>query len=291
MTPRRAVAGMALIAVLWIVAALTLLVVGVSGSVREQIRTVGQARELIEGQALAEAAIALAMQQLLVQPERPEGIQHLGADYAGLTLDVEATPLDGLISLNDAPPELLAALLQVAGGLPAGPAEALAATLVEWRDTQPELDITDHPDARQPRRFEAPEDLLLVPGIDYGLYARLAPLVSADLAGSGGRVNPAAAPAGVLAVLAQGDAAAVARYLGQRDSGQPGADTSGFNAGLIGESGSSGFPLYRMRVAVALEAGKMLHFAQDVALGVDGQNAAPWRVIGHHSQIVSSSGG
>jgi len=291
MNARRAAAGMALIAVLWIVAALSLLVLGVSGSVREQIRTVGQARDQIQGQALAEAAVALALQQLLVQPERVAGTQHLSVDYAGLALDVEATPLDGLISLNDAPPELLSALLQVAAGLPAGPAETLAAAIVEWRDTQPELDITDHPDARQQRRFEAPEDLLLVPGVDYGLYARLAPLVSADLAGTGGRVNPATAPAGVLAVLAQGDASVVARYLGQRDSGQPGADISGFNAELISESDSASFPLYRMRVAVTLEAGKMLHFAQDVALGVGGQNAAPWRVIGHHSQIVSSSGG
>ena len=291
MSARRAAAGMALIAVLWIVAALSLLVLGVSGSVREQIRTVGQARDQIEGQALAEAAIALVLQQILAQPERPGGIQHISVGYAGLSIEVEAAPLDGLISLNDAPPELLAALLQVAGGLPAGPAQALAATLVEWRDTQPELDITDSPDARQQRRFEAPEDLLLVPGVDYGLYARLAPLVSADLAGTGGRVNTATAPAGVLAVLAQGDAGAVARYLGQRDSGQPGADATGLNPGFAGESGSSSFPLYRMRAAIALDAGKMLHFVQDVALGTGGQNAAPWRVIGHHSQIVSSSAG
>ena len=176
---------MALIAVLWIVAALSLLVIGVSDTVRQQTRSVGAERDQITGQALGEAAIALALQQLQATPERPRGIVTATAPYAGVPFEVEVAPLNGLISLNGAPPELLASLLQVAGGLSAAPAQALAASLAEWRDGRPELEPTADPAARQPRRFEAVEDLLLVPGVDYGLYARLAPLVSADLTGDG----------------------------------------------------------------------------------------------------------
>ena len=277
---------MALIAVLWIVAALSLLVIGVSDTVRQQTRSVGVERDQITGQALGEAAIALALQQLQATPERPRGIVTATAPYAGVPFEVEVAPLNGLISLNGAPPELLASLLQVAGGVPAGRAQALAAALVDWRDGRPELDPAADPAARRPRRFEAAEDLLLVPGVDYGLYARLAPLVSADLTGMAG-VNPEAAPPGVLAVLAQGRDGVAQQYLRQRASGQPGADTSGFNPAFIATGGTS---LYRLTANVPLEAGKMLHLVQDVALVAGASRGAPWRVLRTHRPSVQRSG-
>jgi len=277
---------MALIAVLWIVAALSLLVIGVSDTVRQQIRVVGTERDQVTGQALGEAAVALVLQQLQTLPERPRGIVTTAVPYAGVSIEVELAPLNGLISLNGAPPELLASLLQVAGGVPAGRAQALAAALVDWRDGRPELDPAADPAARRPRRFEAAEDLLLVPGVDYGLYARLAPLVSADLTGMAG-VNPEAAPPGVLAVLAQGRDGVAQQYLRQRASGQPGADTSGFNPAFIATGGTS---LYRLTANVPLEAGKMLHLVQDVALVAGASRGAPWRVLRTHRPSVQRSG-
>ena len=174
----------------------------------------------------------------------------------------------------------------MAGGLSAAPAQALAASLAEWRDGRPELEPTADPAARQPRRFEAVEDLLLVPGVDYGLYARLAPLVSADLTGVA-RVNPEAAPPGVLAALAQGRDGVVQQYLRQRAGGQPGADTSGFNPAFIATGGTS---LYRLTANVPLEAGKMLHLVQDVALVAGASRGAPWRVLRTHRPSVQRSG-
>ena len=136
----------------------------------------------------------------------------------------------------------------------------------------------------QPRQFEAVEDLMLIPGFDYGLYARVAPLVSADLRGSS-RVNPAAAPAGVLAVLAQGNSGAVQQYLNQRNSGQPGGDTSGFNSAFVDTAGGQ---LYRLVVSVPLEAGKILRLTQDVALGGGASRTAPWRVLRTERQIAAA---
>ena len=130
------------------------------------------------------------------------------------------------------------------------------------------------------------EDLLLVPGVDYGLYARLAPLVSADLTGVA-RVNPEAAPPGVLAALAQGRDGVAQQYLRQRASGQPGADTSGFNPAFIATGGTS---LYRLTANVPLEAGKMLHLVQDVALVAGASRGAPWRVLRSRRQIVLTPG-
>ena len=281
------VSGMALIAVLWIVAALSVLVIGVTTTVREQIRIAASQADQAHGQALGEAAIALALQQLQTVAERPRGIARAQMGYAGVPIDVEVAPLDGLISLNGAPADLLAALLHVAGGLPVAQAQAQAAALVQWRDVPPELALTADASARgQARRFEAPEDLLLVPGFGYDLYARVAPLVSADLGGAS-RVNPQAAPPGVLAVLADGNQARVAAYLGQRASGQPGLDTTGFQTAFIDTAGSN---LYRLRASVPLEAGKMLHLVQDVALVAGASRGAPWRVLRTHRPSVQRSG-
>jgi len=282
MPPSRA-AGMALIAVLWIVAALSIMVTGLMYTVRQQIQVGSVVRDQASGQAIAEGAFALVLQDWLARNQHPAAVGSAQVPYGGVEVQVDAAPLDGWISLNGADEPLLTALLSVAGGLDSGPAQTLAARLTEWRDGHQDGDPTaaNGVDAR-PRRFEAVEDLLLVPGVDYTLYARIAPLVSVDL--PGGQVNPQAAPAPVLAVLAQGNMARVQQFLAQRGSG-PGADTSVFDSAFLG---ASGMDLYRLQARVPLEAGKMLVLTRDVALGSMYSRTAPWRVLRTDRRIASA---
>ena len=91
--------------------------------------------------------------------------------------------------------------------------------------------------------------------------------------------------AGVLAVLAQGNSGAVQQYLNQRNSGQPGGDTSGFNSAFVDTAGGQ---LYRLVVSVPLEAGKILRLTQDVALGGGASRTAPWRVLRTERQIAAA---
>ena len=128
---RRSHSGMALIAVLWIVAALSLLVVGMAQTVRQQIRVAGTQRDEVVGQALGEAAVALTLQALQVSAERPRGVTQLTQAFGGVEMEVELMPLDGLISLNGASAPLLTAALKIAGGMDASAAEALAHSLVQ----------------------------------------------------------------------------------------------------------------------------------------------------------------
>lgn len=279
---------MALIAVLWIVAALSVLVIGVTATVRQHIQVVGTVSDQVRGQALGEAAMALVLQQLQTISPQPRGITTVTPSYAGVTIPVEVAPLDGLISLNGAPAPLLAELLRVAGGMPAAQAAQWAADLVAWRNGVPQLDPTQTAaSGGQPRRFEAAEDLLLVPGIDYDVYARVAPLVSADLGRGDTRVDPAAAPPGVLAVLAHGNSGPVSTYLRQRATAQPGADVSGFDPAFIDTGGSA---LYRLRASVPLETGKILRLTHDVALASGLSLSQPWRVLHRERQIVVAPG-
>ena len=269
--------GMALIAVLWIVAALAILATGMTQSVRQQVRVTALTLDAVAAQAVGDGAIALALQALQTMPQRPQQAVTETVTYGGADIAVEVMPLDGLISLNGASVPLLTALLQVAGGLPAPQAEALAQQLDDWRAGRGgELGTP------VPRHFEAPEDLLLVPGVDYTLYARLRPLVTTDQRG-GDRVNPLAAPPAVLAVLAQGDTGRVAAYVRQRSS-QAGADASAFQGAFVGGAGTD---LYRLQARVALEAGKILLLTRDVALGTNYSRTAPWRILRTQRQLVT----
>ena len=96
MTQRRSAAvhhrhaGMALIAVLWIVAALSVMVIGLSGSVRQQIRIAGAQRDQVSGQAVAEAAMALALQTMAASQERAAGVVNVQVSYGGQTIGVGA---------------------------------------------------------------------------------------------------------------------------------------------------------------------------------------------------------
>jgi general secretion pathway protein K len=276
---------MALIAVLWIVAALSIMVTGLTATVRQQVQVAATQRDQASGQAAGEGAVALVLQDMLLNNTRLPTIQSTTVSYGGVQMEVEVAPLNGWLSLNGASAALLADLLQTAGGLDQKRAQALADDIVEWRSTAPPIDPTAAGGAfSRPRMFEATEDLLLVPGIDYPLYARIAPLVSADLLG-GSQVNPQAAPPEVLAVLAQGNMGRVTQFVAQRTNGQPG-DASGFS-----NASASGTDVYRLRVKVPLDAGKILLLSRDVALSGGYAGSAPWRVLRTDRQIVISSPG
>ena len=150
---RQRLRGMALIAVLWIVAALAILATGMTQSVRQQVRVTASTLDAVAAQAVGDGAIALVLQALKTMPQRPQQAVTETVVYGGGDIAVEVMPLDGLISLNGASVPLLAALLQVAGGLPAPNAEALAQQLDDWRTGR-----SGELGTPVTRHFEAPED-------------------------------------------------------------------------------------------------------------------------------------
>lgn len=271
--------GMALVAVLWVVAALSILVSGMAQTVRLQVRVAAGVTDEAVAAAVGDAAVALALQTLQTAPRNQPQALTVPVQYAGLPLEVDVMPLNGLVSLNAAPPVLLAALFEVAGGLPAAQAQPLAQAVAHWRSGRDEGGATQV----AARRFEAVEDLLLVPGMDYALYARISPLVTADLR-STSRVNPLAAPLGVLTVLARGDEALAASIMARRAAGAVGVDTSALDPSLISPSSTD---FYRLTVRVPFEDGRMLALTRDVALAVYPPRISPWRTLRVQRQILA----
>lgn len=272
----RRLRGMALVAVLWIVAAISVLALGASSMLRQQISLAGAYRAQLQAQAAGEAAIALVLQQLMVAPSPPEGVLTVPVAYAENVIEVELAPLDGWVAINSADEETFTALLAVAADLPPVVARQLAQELLEWRDMRPDLGLTDAPGrSGRPREFEAVEDLLLVPGMSYDIYERIAPLVTADIRNRG--LNLAAAPPEVLRVAAGGDQQVVEYYLAQRGRDGAAAATIGFSSALAGRGMNRNF--YRLRAFVPLADGKMSQIMQDIALGPAYSRAAPWHVL------------
>ena len=265
--------GLALIAVLWTVAALSIIVTGVVQTVRNEVQLVTATRQTTVAGALGDAAIQLVLQELVTRTTRPSQLEIVNVSYQGQDITVQVMPLNGLIDINKAPEPLLASLYTVAAGLAPDAAAALAQATVETR--------TRKEGSRPEEGFEANEDLLRVPGLTYTAYANIARLITASQPGSG-RVNPMAAPEGVLTVLAGGDVARAHRIAADRDAGIAGIDTTTLATAFIDRSTTQRF---RLQARVPLPDGMAVLISRSVDMNSDTDSGLPWRTFQVEQQM------
>lgn len=264
--------GMALLAVLWIVAALSVIAVGLTRSLRDETRAAVLARQQVQALALGDAAIQIALQAFVARREPLRRVTTADVVFQGVSMQVRLMALNGLVDLNTASQPLLQRLFAVAGEVAPETADRLAQALVQWRQQRDP--------GGAPRRLKAPEDLLRLPGVDYDLYARLAPLLTVDARGSG-RINPMMAPVGVLAVLA-GNVDVANQVARARDTGQVGVDTSMFDASLLENTVSRRF---RAVASVPMADAGVVHVIRDIALDARSPDGAPWHIFGSGTRI------
>jgi general secretion pathway protein K len=269
--------ALALIAVLWIVAALSISALGLLRSARDEIQQATRQRVTVQASAAGQAAIALVLQHIQTRPGEPPVATTYPVEFAGRQMAVDVSPLNGLISLNQAPTPLLAATLQFAGGLPAGDAENWAQAIVNTRQ--------QIGPRGQRVGLDAPEDLLTISGFPYDTYARIRPLVTASLAGSG-LVNPRAAPLGILVVLAQGNTALAEQLASARAMSPENAplnmDTTRLNAAFIDTSSAKSMVL---TARVPLPDGMQLRTTQVTTPVALKPGASPWVVLERWQQL------
>ena len=276
---------MALVAVLWMLAALMITTSGVVYAVRGEVRSVTSYREMAVAGAMTDAGIVLAARDLAGARERDNRLLRYEVVIEQTAVGIRIVPLTGLIDLNAAAEPLLADLIAVAGDVDRATAAILAQRIIDWRDA----DEQARPDgaengayaaAGSPYRtrggsFESPEDLLQVLGIDFDLYTKLRPLVTVHNRGSG-RVDPSAAPQEVLRILAGGNEQLVRDYEGAREASGRLADTTRFPAAYIAPSRAS--PRFLFEASVRLSSGAYLVSRRvlDISTGRDG---LPWRTL------------
>ncbi|SEP88835.1 general secretion pathway protein K [Ectothiorhodospira magna] len=194
--------GLALLAVLWITAALSVLVAGMVYQVRGETQMARMQLERATIQPLMAGALRMAARDLPARPEAGSRAVTLVYRIGDHHLTVEAIPLNGFISLSSAGESLLVDMFVYGARLDPDGARLLAQTLVAHRQTLPE-------------GFVSRRQLHDIPGMERDIYDSIAPLVVPQRV-TGGQINPEAAPAPVLRVLARGDDAVVQRILETR---------------------------------------------------------------------------
>lgn len=258
-TPRTTVRGMALIAVLWVVAALTVIAAGMLSLVKGHTQALGSFQNQVLADALGDAGAQLALRQILERREQFQRFQRLSFDIDGTSIEVDVVPVSGLISLNSAQENLLTDLFAHGGGVAPEQARMLAQRVIDWRDpdgvAMPKGAEDDAYAAAGTRyrtrggRFQSPEDMLQVLGVDYDLYVRIAGLVTVESRLT--TVDANAAPDEVLRVLAGGDAEAASNFAQKRSGVGDGRFAVGGNA--LANTGAGGFQaVFRLDARVAL---------------------------------------
>lgn len=204
--------GYALVSVLWPVVLLT----GIAGAYHAQARAEAQllttTLQRAQAEALAEGGIWLAAREHFTAIASTAGRTARvtrTVDVAGTAVIVTIAGASGLINLNGAPPELLAALLAARSELGTAEQAAVVDAILDWRDSDdtrrplgaedPDYAALGADHGAKDAPFSTVDELRLVHGMTPGTYRAIASALT--VFGNHARVNAAAAAHDVLAVL------------------------------------------------------------------------------------------
>lgn len=255
MTPAYFQRGLALVMVMWLVAAMSLLVASVVYVARMDVQQQQLGQAAIRASALSDKAMRLSLRQFYIEmadnPSIKQVAQNYSIDSDTGELQVDIYPASGLIHLGSLTPELLLSVLQYGVKISEDKLSILS-NVLEGGFASSALAGED---LGLPGRFRALEDLLLIPGVTIDHYELLKDYFYIGQVGSPG-VNPAAAPPELLSVLAAGDEGVVEEFISLREEAQgvPGAPVlphAQFSAGFVSSVDSSVY-----RVDVTLMTGK-----------------------------------
>jgi general secretion pathway protein K len=268
-------AGIALVAVLWMVAALSVLALALATATKSELHTAQGVRARAEAAAIGDAAIQLAVLELRSTPEQQQNFAHFAYEFAGREVEVAMVPASGLVDLNQATEALLAALFTETGGEEPEFAAELARRVVNWRTPGLTEQDGDYAAAGVGYRtrggpFQYPEDLLQVLGVSYPLYDRVRDLIT--VRGGSAGVAPQAASEDVLTLLAGGDRELAARIAAARTD-DPTTDMTGLATQFLGGGGAA---VYRADARVQL-GGRGYRRTRWIDLGQGGADGTPWR--------------
>lgn len=213
--------GVALVLVLWVLALLTVLMVGFAGDARTELQLARNQWQSAEARAIADYGVAIALLNLLDSaPEtrwRTDGEPHL-LSYGGGTVAVSIVDEAGKIDLNAAPDALLLGLFRTLG-LDEAEAGRLAGAIAQWKrlrraDSGGDGQGAPAGSGRRDGPFLAVEELHGVSGVTPELYDRISPFLTVYTHRR--QIDPLTAPIEVLRSLpgakpAEIDAFAAAR--------------------------------------------------------------------------------
>lgn len=182
--------GMALIVVLWLIVLLSVMAAGHSKNVHTDTQLASRQVQVAQARGLAEAGINHVILEMLADNstyEIPIDGTAFPVDVYDTTVTLAVRKTNGLVDLNAAGPDLLDTLLE-ACGVEDGRRPELIDAILDWRDGDNlkhlnGIEDKDYLAAGLPwtsrdDSFEAIDELKYLPGVDQGLFERMAPLVT-----------------------------------------------------------------------------------------------------------------
>lgn len=267
--------GIALLLVLWVLALLTIIAVGLTMTQRTESSLAGNQLATARFQALAEAGVSWAALNLLApltifdqetEPWVPDG-EPRSWTFAGATLQIRVFNEASRIDLNQVPRDLLEALLRAAA-LEADEASALADAIEDWRDPDdlPSLNGAEdreyaaagRPYGTKDNPFDLVDELQLVLGVDQDLYRTLFPALTVNSGGA--ELNQQFSPPLVQAAL---------ESLGR---GVPARDDNS-DAHTVDRGG----PIYRVRVTQVVD--KTPGLSMEALVRIEAGRSPPFGVL------------
>jgi general secretion pathway protein K len=257
--------GIALMLVLWIVALLTIMAVGMTSTQRTESTLAANQLGGARFRALSDAAVHYTALKLLARPPLEAVADALATDdqqdlwvpdgqprtwrFASETLEITIINEASLIDLNQAPRDLLGGLLGAVGVAPEDQ-DLLLDAILDWRDEDdlhlvngaedPDYDAAGRPYGAKDGPFHSREELLQVLGFDQQLYRAIAPALTVDSRQA--NVVQDLAPPLVRAALEGLTIEEMEELLLEEEAADiPGSDLPSLNRGG---------PLYRIRVSV-----------------------------------------
>lgn len=290
--------GVALAVLIWFLAAMSLLVGTIAMQARVDIKLTQLHSSRARAEAAGDGAIQLALAAMLLRERRGElepGAPFIGQyRRGGFPVSVSLLPLTGLIDLNQAEEGLLARLFASVEGVGEGRALELATGVVKWRSPEGAIEesgVGEAPDENKKgasmrhARFEAIEDLLLVPGVDRHIFDSVRDAVYVSQRGQSG-VDWMSAPASVLRVLGDLDEEQARQLAEARDQEEGAGGIAPAEIDTTFQQ-SDRLAVYRVDAVVSSGADRLLR-RRWVERGRQGRDGLPWRFF--RSEPVRSLG-
>lgn len=231
--------GVALVLVIWVLALLTVLIVGFTGTSHTELLLARNNYDSAQAAAVADAGVTLALAGVLdttTGEQWPADGRERTLPFGDASVRIKVQDEAGKVDLNIAPPDLMAGVFQSLG-LSNSEASGIAAAIVDWRNRRkpatgqgangqgtngqgtngqgangagPTGDAAEEYGA-----FLAVDELRLVPGVTRAAFDRLRPYVT--VYAPIGRIDPLTAPPEILRGLPGVNAGQLDAFLAARD--------------------------------------------------------------------------
>ncbi len=287
MLPRQA-RGIALIVVLWVLVLLTITVGVYAVLARTETMQSRFLFDVTEARYAAEAGLHRAVFEMRNPDFQtrwvPDGRPYY-MEFGDAVVEMRITDESGRIDLNRTPADLLVELF-LSRGVDEQVAWQLADAIEDWRDPDdlPRLHGAEideylregYPYGPANQAFQSVDELQQVMGVSFELFQDLENLLTVH--GRGGQVNPAFAPAEVLAAMPDMDLEGARMFVEERQQFHP-ADQAALilpNGQMVNLQGGGGVISIRSRAT--LDNGAWTQLEATVSMGTD-TRGRPFRIV------------